>query len=219
MNYHFDCSLKARMNFNFYIDIIYLLEEDGFYDIAKINEIPTSYFQTNPLISFNIIKVRYVNLSEIKEKICNIDELKKYFNFIKIFAGNEKELNILLVNRPYSSNDILQKINESGFFGNEFKLILNIQNFPFNKFKLEEKYNQNILYYNKIYQLINIQINSNNVSFINNINSNNQIIEKISYLNERLYQMEIKFKKRLLSNSDEFNKKIDKINKVLSELI
>ena len=203
--------IKKRINFIIDIDIIYLLEDDGFYDPSKIEEIPYPLLGNNFSNSLNIINVKYAYLYEMKEKICKIDELKKYFIFIKILA-NEKQLNLLLLNnKNYTPENILAKINDKAFFGKEFQSILNEKEFPFVNFKLEEEPDSDFINYNKIYRLKNIQPQ-------NIMDNNNEINKRIKKLNDRVNQMEKDLKKKLYSKTVEINKKIGEIKSLINEV-
>ena len=150
-------TLMLRMNFNDY-ETIFVLEDNGAFDISQINDISNS---SNEITNFfNQINVKYENLFEIEESQCLIHDLKKNFDFIKIINNNEKikhEINFLVLkNKNYSANNILQKINEKAIFGNEIKQILNINLFPLNNYYLEETDKDKALYlshFNKIYEL------------------------------------------------------------------
>ena len=203
--------IKKRMSFIMDIDIIYLLEDDGFYDPSKIEEIPFSFSLNNFSNSLNIINVKYAYLYEMKEKICKIDELKKYFIFIKILA-NEKQLNLLLLNNiNYTPENILAKINDKAFFGKEFQFILNEKEFPFVNFKLEEEHDSNFINYNKIYRLKNILPPNIMVN-------NNEINKRIKELNDKTNQIQQELKRNFESQTAKINGKIEEIKSLINEV-
>ena len=150
--------LMLRMNFNEDYETIILLEDNGVFDISQINDISNSSNEINNFL--NTINVKYENLFEIEEKQCLINDLKNNFDFIKIIYNNENTKNeinyLVLKNKNYSADNILQKINEKAIFGNEIKKILNINSFPLDNYYLEENDDdkeQYFTYFNKIYEL------------------------------------------------------------------
>ena len=150
--------LMLRMNFNEDYETIILLEDNGVFDISQINDISNSSNEINTIL--NKINVKYENLFEIEEKQCLINDLKNNFDFIKIIYNNENTKNeinyLVLKNKNYSADNILQKINEKAIFGNEIKKILNINSFPLDNYYLEENDDdkeQYFTYFNKIYEL------------------------------------------------------------------
>ena len=150
--------LMLRMNFNEDYETIILLEDNGVFDISQINDISNSSNEINNFL--NTINVKYENLFEIEEKQCLINDLKNNFDFIKIIYNNENTKNeinyLVLKNKNYSADNILQKINEKAIFGNEIKKILNINLFPLNNYYLEETDKDKALYlshFTKIYEL------------------------------------------------------------------
>ena len=150
--------LMLRMNFNEDYETIILLEDNGVFDISQINDISNSSNEINNFL--NTINVKYENLFEVEEKQCLINDLKNNFDFIKIIYNNENTKNeinyLVLKNKNYSADNILQKINEKAIFGNEIKEMLNINSFPLDNFYLEENdidKDPYYIYFNKIYEL------------------------------------------------------------------
>ena len=150
--------LMLRMNFNEDYETIILLEDNGVFDISQINDISNSSNEINNFL--NTINVKYENLFEVEENQFLINDLKNNFDFIKIIYNNENTKNeinyLVLKNKNYSADNILQKINEKAIFGNEIKKILNINSFPLDNYYLEENDDdkeQYFTYFNKIYEL------------------------------------------------------------------
>ena len=160
-------SLMGRMNFiEGKYEKIFLLEDENNFDKLKFNDIPSSI---NDM--FSCLKYIYVKYGK-NEKKCLINNLKNYFDFIKVVNPKEidnnesnnniivyNEINFLILkNQNYSDDQVLQKINEKKVFENEIKSFLNINEFPLNNYYLKENNNlikENGCYYNKVYIIKN----------------------------------------------------------------
>lgn len=190
-------SIVYRMNFNGEPESIIMLEDSGIYDISKIEEKFDLQKEIDAL--FSIIRVKYYDKCEIKEKICSINDLKENFYFIKIINYNndkgKRDINFLASNKnkQYSSDGILSKMNNKVKFGNIIKEILNIDEFPIKKYFLKEENKYNFYpYYDKIYILKKINLfntsfdRENDEKLNNSINNNNNnesnSIEKEVYI-------------------------------------
>ena len=200
--------LMARMNvIEEKYDKIFLLEEENNFEKYKLSEIFSS--ENIMFASFELIYVCYGK----KETKCYIKDLKKHYDFIKIISSKELENNeinninnniyneinfLILKNKNYSTDQILEKINAKKIFGDEIKTKLDINAFPLNNYFLEEYNNLSDIkrcYYDKVYIIkknINIKINKNpslfdknksiNVDIINiNISDNSKIDKNQNY--------------------------------------
>ena len=162
-------SILSRMDFNSDTEKIILLDEIIKFDVSFIREI-LSMNISNPrcnVLSFLKIKLLYEYLFEKNEKTCGILNLKKNFDFIKIL--NKKDNNIagemnflVLKNKIYTKESILDQINDKPIFGNDIKNNLDIDEYPIDKKKYtlievnnneKEKY----IFYDKVYALSNIK--------------------------------------------------------------
>ena len=175
-------SLMGRMNFiEGKYEKIFLLEDENNFDKLKFNDIPSSI---NDM--FSCLKYIYVKYGK-NEKKCLINNLKNYFDFIKVVNPKEidnnesnnniivyNEINFLILkNQNYSDDQVLQKINEKKVFENEIKSFLNINEFPLNNYYLKENNNlikENGCYYNKVYIIKN-----NEKKSLNYFNKNKSI--------------------------------------------
>ena len=195
-------SLISRMNFNIDFDIIFLLENYIEFE-SKIKEI--TWPQNEISVLLNTIIVRYDIFDEVEEKKYLINNLKNYFEFIKIINDNKNEINFMILNNEYySEEDILNKINDKAVFGKEIKEFLKINDFPLNNYILEKVNNNEddiYEYYDKIYILKKKNINNfsiknsfnllSNDIIENNINNNikNSIHNSINNINNSIYNM------------------------------
>ena len=196
-------SLISRMNFNIDFDIIFLLENYIEFE-SKIKEI--TWPQNEISVLLNTIIVRYDIFDEVKEKKYLINNLKNYFEFIKIINDNKNDINFMILNNEYySEEDILNKINDKAVFGKEIKKILKINDFPLNNYILEKVNNNEDdidEYYDKIYILkkkniknfsiknsFNLLSNDNIEYNINNI-INNNIHNSIHNINNSIYNID-----------------------------
>ena len=131
-------SIISRMNFNEDSVTIFLLEDNGIFDISNINV--SSRIGNEFNYFFNKINVKYENLFEVEEGEYLIKDLNKYYDFIKVIYNYENKKNeiyfLILKNKNYSDDNILQKINDKAIFGNEIKEILKIDSFPINDYYL-----------------------------------------------------------------------------------
>ena len=117
-------SLISRMNFNIDFDIIFSLENYIEFK-SKIKEI--TWPQNEIGVLLNTIIVRYDIFDEVEEKKYLINNLKNYFEFIKIIYDNKNDINFMILNNEYySEEDILNKINDKAVFGKEIKEFLKI---------------------------------------------------------------------------------------------
>ena len=195
-------SLISRMNFNIDFDIIFLLENYIEFK-SKIKEITCPQNEIGVLL--NTIIVRYDIFDEVEEKKYLINNLKNYFEFIKIINDNKNDINFMILNNEYySEEDILNKINDKAVFGKEIKEFLKINDFPLNNYILEKVNNNEDdidEYYDKIYILKKKNINNfsiknsfnllSNDIIENNINNNinNSIHNSINNINNSIYNM------------------------------
>ncbi len=143
MSLNTSLSLMSRMNYNEDYDTLYIIEEYGDFDLSIINENDCSFNEINAFL--NIVNVKYEYSLEIEEKTCKMNDLKNYFDFIKIihnFQNQRNEINVLILNnKKYTPDDILKKINEKAIFGNTIRKTLNIKKFPIVNYILEEAKN------------------------------------------------------------------------------
>ena len=201
MNHFSSKSILSRMDINDDCETFILLEEYGNFDMSMLKDIFCSQNENNSFL--NILNIKYESLTGIEEEKSTINNLKKYFEFIKIKNMNdnkENEINFLILkNKNLSSDDILQTINEKAIFGNEIKKTLNLNEFPIDNYILEELQNDDAYsYYDQVYFLKkgkkeNINNNINNT----NKNDKNEIIDRIKKLENKLSLMEENINRQL----------------------
>ena len=156
MSLNTSLSLMSRMNYNEDYDTLYIIEEYGDFDLSIINENDCSFNEINAFL--NIVNVKYEYSLEIEEKTCKMNDLKNYFDFIKIihnFQNQRNEINVLILNnKKYTPDDILKKINEKAIFGNTIRKTLNLKKFPIVNYILEEAKNEsNYTFYDHVFFL------------------------------------------------------------------
>ena len=156
MSLNTSLSLMSRMNYNEDYDTLYIIEEYGDFDLSIINENDCSFNEINAFL--NIVNVKYEYSLEIEEKTCKMNDLKNYFDFIKIihnFQNQRNEINVLILNnKKYTPDDILKKINEKAIFGNTIRKTLNLKKFPIVNYILEEAKNEsNYTFYDHVFLL------------------------------------------------------------------
>ena len=209
MSNSFRRSIISRMNFNEDSVTIFLLEDNGIFDISNINV--SSRIGNEFNYFFNKINVKYENLFEVEEGEYLIKDLNKYYDFIKVIYNYENKKNeiyfLILKNKNYSDDNILQKINDKAIFGNEIKEILKIDSFPINDYYLEEQqYDEDdkdqYIKFDKIYILKKL-INKNKIKSILNISNNidrdyDKLIEKINDLDKKMDDMEQNINNKIL---------------------
>jgi len=235
-------SLISRMNFNIDFDIIFLLENYIEFE-SKIKEI--TWPQNEISVLLNTIIVRYDIFDEVEEKKYLINNLKNYFEFIKIIYDNKNDINFMILNNEYySEEDILNKINDKAVFGKEIKEFLKINDFPLNNYILEKVNNNEDdidEYYDKIYILkkkninnfsinnsfnllsndiiennINNNINNNIHNSINNINNSiNNINNNINFISNNMNNNNINNENKI---NDDNSKKIKELEIKVKEL-
>lgn len=205
MNHFSSKSILSRMDINDDCETLILLEESGNFDMSIIKDIFCSQNENNSFL--NILNIKYESLTGIEEEKSTINNLKKYFDFIKIKNINDNKKNeinfLILKNKNPSPDDILQTINEKAIFGNEIKKILNLNEFPIDNYILEEVQNDDIYsYYDQVYSLKKGKKEAiNNV----NINDKSEIIDRIKNLENKLDRMEENINQQLNS----INSKLD----------
>ena len=209
MSNSFRRSIISRMNFNEDSVTIFLLEDNGIFDISNINV--SSRIGNEFNYFFNKINVKYENLFEVEEGEYLIKDLNKYYDFIKVIYNYENKKNeiyfLILKNKNYSDDNILQKINDKAIFGNEIKEILKIDSFPINDYYLEEQQSDEddkdqYIKFDKIYILKKL-INKNKIKSILNISNNidrdyDKLIEKINDLDKKMDDMEQNINNKIL---------------------
>ena len=205
MNHFSSKSILSRMDINDDCETLILLEESGNFDMSIIKDIFCSQNENNSFL--NILNIKYESLTGIEEEKSTINNLKKYFDFIKIKNINDNKKNeinfLILKNKNPSPDDILQTINEKAIFGNEIKKILNLNEFPIDNYILEEVQNDDIYsYYDQVYSLKKGKKEAlNNI----NINDKSEIIDRIKNLENKLDRMEENINQQLNS----INSKLD----------
>lgn len=205
MNHFSSKSILSRMDINDDCETLILLEESGNFDMSIVKDIFCSQNENNSFL--NILNIKYESLTGIEEEKSTINNLKKYFDFIKIKNINDNKKNeinfLILKNKNPSPDDILQTINEKAIFGNKIKKILNLNEFPIDNYILEEVQNDDIYsYYDQVYSLKKGKKEAiNNV----NINDKSEIIDRIKNLENKLDRMEENINQQLNS----INSKLD----------
>ena len=219
-------SIISRMNFNEDSVTIFLLEDNGIFDISNINV--SSRIGNEFNYFFNKINVKYENLFEVEEGEYLIKDLNKYYDFIKVIYNYENKKNeiyfLILKNKNYSDDNILQKINDKAIFGNEIKEILKIDSFPINDYYLEEQqYDEDdkdqYIKFDKIYILKKL-INKNKIKSILNISNNidrdyDKLIEKINDLDKKMDDMEQNINNKIL----QLDTKLENVKSLVTTLI
>ena len=219
-------SIISRMNFNQDSVTIFLLEDNGIFDISNINV--SSRIGNEFNYFFNKINVKYENLFEVEEGEYLIKDLNKYYDFIKVIYNYENKKNeiyfLILKNKNYSDDNILQKINDKAIFGNEIKEILKIDSFPINDYYLEEQQSDEddkdqYIKFDKIYILKKL-INKNKIKSILNISNNidrdyDKLIEKINDLDKKMDDMEQNINNKIL----QLDTKLENVKSLVSTLI
>lgn len=219
-------SIISRMNFNEDSVTIFLLEDNGIFDISNINVSSRVGNEFNYF--FNKINVKYENLFEVEEGEYLIKDLNKYYDFIKVIYNYENKKNeiyfLILKNKNYSDDNILQKINDKAIFGNEIKEILKIDSFPINDYYLEEQqYDEDdkdqYIKFDKIYILKKL-INKNKIKSILNISNNidrdyDKLIEKINDLDKKMDDMEQNINNKIL----QLDTKLENVKSLVTTLI
>jgi len=222
----FHRSIISRMNFNEDSVTIFLLEDNGIFDISNINVSSRVGNEFNYF--FNKINVKYENLFEVEEGEYLIKDLNKYYDFIKVIYNYENKKNeiyfLILKNKNYSDDNILQKINDKAIFGNEIKEILKIDSFPINDYYLEEQqYDEDdkdqYIKFDKIYILKKL-INKNKIKSILNISNNidrdyDKLIEKINDLDKKMDDMEQNINNKIL----QLDTKLENVKSLVTTLI
>ena len=205
----------SRMDFNEQkYDEIFLLEEEYKFDKLKFKDIPSSI---NDIFSF--IKEIYVQYEFFgkKKKKCLIKDLQNIFDFIKVIhykkieneeINNNKieynEINFLILkNKNYSDDDILQKINNKKIFEIEIKSKLNINEYPLKNYFLKEDYNfiseQVKCFYDKVYTI-----------------NKNKIIEEFDNIEKSKNQVEKNIKENI---KDEINKSFLELDQIFNSFL
>ena len=219
-------SIISRMNFNEDSVTIFLLEDNGIFDISNINV--SSRIGNEFNYFFNKINVKYENLFEVEEGEYLIKDLNKYYDFIKVIYNYENKKNeiyfLILKNKNYSDDNILQKINDKAIFGNEIKEILKIDSFPINDYYLEEQQSDEddkdqYIKFDKIYILKKL-INKNKIKSILNISNNidrdyDKLIEKINDLDKKMDDMEQNINNKIL----QLDTKLENVKSLVTTLI
>ena len=219
-------SIISRMNFNEDSETIFLLEDNGIFDITNINV--SSHVGNEFNYFFNKINVKYENLFEVEEGEYLIKDLNKYYDFIKEIYNYENKKNeiyfLILKNNNYSDDNILQKINDKAIFGNEIKEILKNDSFPINDYYLEEQqYDEDdkdqYIKFDKIYILKKL-INKNKIKSILNISNNidrdyDKLIEKINDLDKKMDDMEQNINNKIL----QLDTKLENVKSLVTTLI
>ena len=222
----FSRSIISRMNFNEDSVTIFLLEDNGIFDISNINV--SSRIGNEFNYFFNKINVKYENLFEVEEGEYLIKDLNKYYDFIKVIYNYENKKNeiyfLILKNKNYSDDNILQKINDKAIFGNEIKEILKIDSFPINDYYLEEQQSDEddkdqYIKFDKIYILKKL-INKNKIKSILNISNNidrdyDKLIEKINDLDKKMDDMEQNINNKIL----QLDTKLENVKSLVTTLI
>ena len=214
-------SILSRMDFNSDTEKIILLDNIIDFDVSFIREI-LSMNISNPrcnVLSFLKINLLYEYLFEINEKTCGILNLKKNFDFIKIL--NKKDNNIagemnflVLKNKIYTKESILDQINDKPIFGNDIKNNLDIDEYPIDKKKYtlievnnneKEKY----IFYDKVYAL----------SIIKDYEkyNDNEIMLKIKELENKMIEFEAKMGQKVNEKLNDFSKKLDSFVNILND--
>ena len=214
-------SILSRMDFNSDTEKIILLDELIRFDVSFIREILNMNIG-NPrydVLSFLKINLLYDYLFEINEKTCGILNLKKNFDFIKILNKKDNktvnEMNFLVLkNKNYSKEIILDKINDKPLFGNYIKKTLDIDEFPIDKKKyalIDENNNdkEKYIFYDKIYVLNNIKDN--------NINNADEIMLKVKELENSMNEFGNKMGQKVKERLNEFSKKLDSFINILND--
>ena len=226
MSNSFRRSIISRMNFNEDSVTIFLLEDNGIFDISNINV--SSRIGNEFNYFFNKINVKYENLFEVEEGEYLIKDLNKYYDFIKVIYNYENKKNeiyfLILKNKNYSDDNILQKINDKAIFGNEIKEILKIDSFPINDYYLEEQQSDEddkdqYIKFDKIYILKKL-INKNKIKSILNISNNidrdyDKLIEKINDLDKKMDDMEQNINNKIL----QLDTKLENVKSLVTTLI
>ena len=226
MPFSFRKSIISRMNFNEDSETIFLLEDNGIFDISNINVSSRVGNEFNYF--FNKINVKYENLFEVEEGEYLIKDLNKYYDFIKVIYNYENKKNeiyfLILKNKNYSDDNILQKINDKAIFGNEIKEILKIDSFPINDYYLEEQQSDEddkdqYIKFDKIYILKKL-INKNKIKSILNISNNidrdyDKLIEKINDLDKKMDDMEQNINNKIL----QLDTKLENVKSLVTTLI
>ena len=219
-------SIISRMNFNEDSETIFLLEDNGIFDISNINVSSRVGNEFNYF--FNKINVKYENLFEVEEGEYLIKDLNKYYDFIKVIYNYENKKNeiyfLILKNKNYSDDNILQKINDKAIFGNEIKEILKIDSFPINDYYLEEQQSDEddkdqYIKFDKIYILKKL-INKNKIKSILNISNiidtvYDKLIEKINDLDKKMDDMEQNINNKIL----QLDTKLENVKSLVTTLI
>ena len=214
-------SILSRMDFNSDTEKIILLDDIIKFDVSFIREI-LSMNISNPrcnVLSFLKIKLLYEYLFEKNEKTCGILNLKKNFDFIKIL--NKKDNNIagemnflVLKNKIYTKESILDQINDKPIFGNDIKNNLDIDEYPIDKKKFtlievnnneKEKY----IFYDKVYALSIIKDNEKY--------NDNEIMLKIKELENKMIEFEAKMGQKVNEKLNDFSKKLDSFVNILND--
>ena len=214
-------SILSRMDFNSDTEKIILLDDIIKFDVSFIREI-LSMNISNPrcnVLSFLKIKLLYEYLFKKNEKTCGILNLKKNFDFIKIL--NKKDNNIagemnflVLKNKIYTKESILDQINDKPIFGNDIKNNLDIDEYPIDKKKFtlievnnneKEKY----IFYDKVYALSIIKDNEKY--------NDNEIMLKIKELENKMIEFEAKMGQKVNEKLNDFSKKLDSFVNILND--
>lgn len=213
-------SMLSRMDFNSDTEKIILLDDIISFEASFIREILNMNIG-NPrysVISFLKINLLYDYLFEINEKTCGILNLKKNFDFIKILNKKDNktvnEMNfIILKNKIYTKDSILDKINDKPLFGNYIKKALDIDEFPIEKKKyslIDESNNEKekYIFYDKIYVLNNIKDNK--------IYNADEIMLKVKDLENSMNEFGDKMGQKVNERLNEFSKKLDSFINILN---
>ena len=213
----------------FQIEEFYCLEDN--FNIFNIFNNPNIINKINT--ENYIAVVFYVNGKE-KQIIREINELKKYFLFIKIYY-EKKYINLLLnTKKNYSIKDLLDNINNIKYLRAPIKINLKIDEFPLTNYILEENQINKEKNIDAIYTLqksfninskkSNNYLNSNNFNNVNNNFNNNIKDDKIKDLERLLNEEKIKTikLKELLKQEEDKNMKlnltINELKKIITNL-
>ena len=227
-------SCRTRMK-NLYdgYDYIYMLEDYESYNNSNLKEVNISQNEIN--IFQNLVIVCYDSSEGIKEGKFSINELKQNFLFIKIINNNNEEINFLVLNnKNYTEDELLEKINNKATFGNDIKKNLMLDEFPINNYYLQRNYNiSNDTLYDEIY-ILEKGNKKNNINSINNIsqmskysnddniNYEGEIINSIKKLEEKMNKIENNLEKKIEENSKVMNERLNNLEnlfKLINDLI
>ena len=214
-------SILSRMDFNSDTEKIILLDNIIDFDVSFIREI-LSMNISNPrcnVLSFLKIKLLYEYLFEINEKTCGILNLKNNFDFIKIL--NKKDNNIVgemnflvLKNKIYTKESILDQINDKPLFGNYIKNNLDINEYPIDKkqytlIEVNNNEKEKYIFYDKVYALSFIKDNEKY--------NGNEILLKIKELENKMIEFEAKMGQKVNEKLNDFSKKLDSFVNILND--